>query len=510
MFDTLRLEFYNSLTETIGNYPELSFVVEPDDVIDFDISPEMGAADDLFEIYGRNAKFVLSREGEFGDFMASKKANALYPHYLDTIVDVINVNTGELIMRGAVPLEFISYDYNKNLSTITIIDAISIWVREARNTYFEFASEGNYNRSVCIDPTITHPFDFSKLMGDPVQGMGRGLGAVATAVPADIGISSVNDLRIFADGYNDDFRQWQIPHPEANWSWRSYVPQVNYDEDGKCFVVVFVIIVRYGVINDSLSWQYQAKIKSFKLPIGAMLQPVIITDRETSLVVNPAILMAGIGAIWGQENITITGNKYEPIIINNRRYMSKTINYETYAVEIVDIANRTEIHITSPIRMKTVFFKAGRVSYDRILHAMLTINGLTIKRKEGSVQLIKSIVSPDYFDGGAADLSDPIDLTATGTYADINRLTSSVDIVVASDNVKRAISSVYGDTLKRIATKFRFYAPAYLSEWRNYAPFSLVAFFVFGSNTTRKILITQRSYPENGVFLVEGVAEWDR
>ena len=63
MFENARLDIYESLTLIDGEQPELLFSIEPDDLIDWDVSAKQGAADNISEIYGRTATITLLKEG---------------------------------------------------------------------------------------------------------------------------------------------------------------------------------------------------------------------------------------------------------------------------------------------------------------------------------------------------------------------------------------------------------------------------------------------------------------
>ena len=122
MFENARLDIYESLTLIDGEQPELLFSIEPDDLIDWDVSAKQGAADNISEIYGRTATITLLKEGDFGNLINNKLINAIYPEYYDAAFQLVDTDSGNAIFTGALRLEDIKHNYDNNSMTITLRD----------------------------------------------------------------------------------------------------------------------------------------------------------------------------------------------------------------------------------------------------------------------------------------------------------------------------------------------------------------------------------------------------
>ena len=195
MFENARLDIYESLTLIDGEQPELLFSIEPDDLIDWDVSAKQGAADNISEIYGRTATITLVKEGDFGNLIKNKLINAIYPEYYDAAFQLVNTDSGASIFTGALRLEDIKHNYDSNSMTIILRDALDIWITQAKKFGYTF-SEGNSSWKIDGEGN-----NLQKLMTEPVAQLALNMNQYVNGAVVSLGMY-IQDLQITLEDHN--------------------------------------------------------------------------------------------------------------------------------------------------------------------------------------------------------------------------------------------------------------------------------------------------------------------
>ena len=301
MFENARLDIYESLTLIDGEQPELLFSIEPDDLIDWDVSAKQGAADNISEIYGRTATITLLKEGDFGNFIANKLINAIYPEYYDAAFQLVDTDSGNAIFTGALRLEDIKHNYDNNSMTITLRDSLDIWITQAKKFGYTFSKgdsswkidgEGNNLQKLMIEPVAQLALNMNQYVNDAVGSLGM----------------YIQDLQITLEDHNELYG-WQLPYITGSYTnlWQGFYTHIYYSSAYNNFCVLFLHTWRYGGVNNWV-WRYQ--MESFLFHPENLLQPYqkqtfisnTITHYETYYILI-ASLLSGTGATieWAEE-----------------------------------------------------------------------------------------------------------------------------------------------------------------------------------------------------------------
>lgn len=501
MYHSIVIDVYKSITMVDPQsyqQPDLDFTIPNEQITDWHIDPQRGSAEDIFEIYGNSAQLSILKTGDFAAWITQKSINPDYPDYMNAVIHIKNASTNEIIFAGALPLEFIEHDYDENLMSITIIDALNIWIREARKHHYAF-EDGIYRKSCAFVPSHPVNLSVSDVLERPVKNLAWGLNQFYETFTEPDPIIA-NDYPLIIDGYSDDFRQWQMDLPNGLYGgWQAFVPILKYYADDRYFNVILLHAYRGGVTNDSSTWYWRYRIKTIRIYANAMFQPMMIYEHLSEPVFSPAALRAQLTQMVNNP-ILIDGGL---LIFDEPASLTVNIDGFDYAIAAVDSDGNTFIEISCPISMQEVFF-SGRISYDKIMLAMLTANQLSLRTQPNGLKLITNNVAlvPQT---SALDIPDSVIVNQrrTGINADITRIASALTVAAGTDNMIGAIQDSYRNAMESLSCRLVF--SLLDSYYTNTAIDIFKIIKIDGYNYT----ITSIAYPQDGIFEVEAVGHWN-
>jgi hypothetical protein len=498
MFENARLDIYESLTLIDGEQPELLFSVEPDDLIDWDISAKQGAADNISEIYGRTATITLLKEGDFGNLIANKLKNAIYPEYYDAAFQLVNTDSGASIFTGALRLEDIKHNYDNNSMTITLRDSLDIWITQARKFGYTF-SEGDSSWKIDGEGN-----NLQKLMTEPVAQLALNMNQYVNDAVGSLGMY-IQDLQITLEDHNELYG-WQLPYITGSYTnlWQGFYTHIYYQTDS--FYVLFLHTFRWGGANN---WLFQYQMERFLFHPDNLLQPyskqAFISNPRTSDGFNYDIasLLGDTGAsiTWATDN-----NNYPYIIVNGVHSVTVTINDNDYKMEIEKVGEQDKLYVSTPLDFNEIEFSDGTKTYETIFNVLLTANILHIRANEIGIKHINySVLNPNFIieDGTIIPDDDIVNQTRDGALLDVNTIASILNNAANGDNIANAIKYIYRIAFTAISCKLSFSLPDYYYNEEYMEIFKTIQIDDYN------YILTNIGYPKDGLIEIECLGSWN-
>ena len=503
MFENARLDIYESLTLIDGEQPELLFSIEPDDLIDWDVSAKQGAADNISEIYGRTATITLLKEGDFGNLIANKLKNAIYPEYYDAAFQLVDTDSGNAIFTGALRLEDIKHNYDNNSMTITLRDSLDIWITQARKFGYTF-SEGNSSWKIDGEGN-----NLQKLMTEPVAQLALNMNQYVNDAVGSLGMY-IQDLQITIEDHNELYG-WELPFVVGGYTnlWQGFYTHIYYLSETNSFYVLFLHTWRYGGVNNWV-WRYQ--MERFLFHPENLLQPY----QKQTIMCNPATnhvtyynLIASLldigntGATleWAEEQ-----HNYPYLIVNGVHSVTVTVNDNDYKMEIEKVGEQDKLYVSTPLDFNEIEFSYGAKTYETIFNVLLTANILHIRANEIGIKHINySVLNPNFIieDGTIIPDDDIVNQTRDGALIEVNTMASALSNAANGDNIANAIKYIYRIAFRAISCKLSFSLPDYYYNDPNIEIFKTIQ--VDGYN----YILTNIGYPKDGLIDIECLGSWN-
>ena len=376
MFENARLDIYESLTLIDGEQPGLLFSIEPDDLIDWDISAKQGAADNISEIYGRTATITLLKEGDFGNLINNKLINSIYPEYYDAAFQLVDTDSGASIFTGALRLEDIKHNYDNNSMTITLRDSLDIWITQARKFEYTFSEPLYVTPLVSIIAGLGFSYTFSegnsswkidgegnnlqKLMTEPVAQLALNMNQYVNDAVGSLGMY-IQDLLITLEDHNELY-SWQLPYITGSYTnlWQGFYTHIYYQTDS--FYVLFLHTWRYGGVNNWV-WRYQ--MERFLFHPENLLQPYQKQTFISDPIINHETYKILIASLLGNTGATIEWaeeqHNYPYLIVNGVHSVTVTINDNNYKMEIEKVGEQDKLYVSTPLDFNEIKRSADKI-----------------------------------------------------------------------------------------------------------------------------------------------------
>ncbi len=501
MFENARLDIYESLTLIDGEQPGLLFSIEPDDLIDWDISAKQGAADNISEIYGRTATITLLKEGDFGNLINNKLINSIYPEYYDAAFQLVDTDSGNAIFTGALRLEDIKHNYDNNSMTITLRDSLDIWITQARKYEYTF-SEGDSSWKIDGEGN-----NLQKLMTEPVTQLALNMNQYVNDAVGSLGMY-IQDLQITIEDHNELY-SWELPYLIGGYTnlWQGFYTHIYYLSENNSFYVLFLHTWRYGGVNNWV-WRYQ--MERFLFHPENLLQPY----QKQTLIINPMInaegfyfaidsLTAGTGAslAWAEEQ-----PNYPYLIVNGVHSVTITIDDVDYKMEIEKVGEQDKLCVSTPLDFNEIEFSDGAKTYETIFNVLLTANILHIRANEIGIKHINySVLNPNFIieTGTVIPDDDIVNQTRDGALVEVNTMSSILSSAKNGNNIANAIKYIYLIAFTAISCKLSFSLPDYYYNDPNIEIFKTIQ--VDGYN----YILTNIGYPKDGLIDIECLGAWN-
>ena len=490
-YNRLRVEIYNSLIRNGSIEPSVLFYISEDELLECKIDEKQGSADDIFEIYGRKATITAIYAGSLKGWIQSKPISTVYPEYLDAYISILDIDTGIIQFVGAIRYDSISHDYDANTVSMTISDALDIWITQAKKYNYKFG-ETEANNYWALEDYYN---SVHKLLTEPVSQLAYALRSYVSIYSGNTTLSA-NDIQIDINGYNNDFSQWQNPYPTSPWSWKAHYSHIQATSENK-LLLTLLFIVRYGAINSPSDWAWQTVSMNISFSPDNMFQPIIWNSTISEPNLTPTTIKTAWKNVFGADNITIDGGT---VIINTQQSATLTIGSDSYMLRFAD----NKAYATFPIRNDKLFFSSGTQTYDRILYAMLTANLLYCYTSDGGYKIITNSTFSNVrtiSSGTVIANTAIINQKRSGFVPDINKLTDGVSPLLQAKNLETAIKEIYQERLSTLACRLEFSFPE--SYYQGLDIFQII------NIDSQDYIITSISYPYDGIIDVECVGEWN-
>lgn len=487
-YERVKLNVYNQLANESGIDPSLLFYVDSPQILDFDIEPDVFTADDAFSIRGKTATIKCVWENTLESELQMKQWCPLYPEYLNYIFDIVDLDTGVVLFRGALRMDEIQHDYDAHTVSLRFRDALDIWITQAKKYYFTATDDVN-DWSI----NLGHPRTFETLLTTPVQRLLMGMSNFYRNFSAGTP-QMVNNLAIDFENYSNDFSTWTpvFKFIAVDYDWEARYVVVRHDSDTHEFQVNFIHVFD----ENSGTWYYRV----FKAVFADdnLLQPKLEKYIEAESSQSAATLAINLERLLG---VNVTVNADYHYIITNVYTATTTINgYEYTATVTGDI-----LHITQPLEWNTLLLTTGKHSYADITYALLTANALTITAGYGGKSIVNSGLSEALDLTGGTLLTGPyiVNQQRSGLFADVSRLDSALNIIRYNTTLSRALQQIYADRLAQIGAKLTFQMPV---DYRDAQGFTVQSKIIIDGIT---YVITAMGFPQDGLVDIECIGEWE-
>ena len=501
MFENARLDIYESLTLIDGEQPELLFSIEPDDLIDWDVSAKQGAADNISEIYGRTATITLLKEGNFNNLINNKLVNSIYPEYYDAAFQLVDTDSGNAIFTGALRLEDIKHNYDNNSMTITLRDSLDIWITQARKFGYTF-SEGDSSWKIDGEGN-----NLQKLMTEPVTQLALNMNQYVNDAVGSLGMY-IQDLLITLEDHNELY-SWQLPYITGSYTnlWQGFYTHIYYLSEDNSFYVLFLHTWRWGVVK---YWVWQYQMERFLFHPENLLQPY----QKQTQISNPRIeaegfyydidsLTAGTGAslAWAEDQ-----HNYPYLIVNGVHSVIITKDDNDYKMEIEKVGEQDKLYVSTPLDFNEVEFSDGTKTYETIFNVLLTANILHIRANEIGIKHINySVLNPNFIieTGTVIPDDDIVNQTRDGALVEVNTMSSILSSAKNGNNIANAIKYIYLIAFTAISCKLSFSLPDYYYNEEYMEIFKTIQ--IDGYN----YILTNIGYPKDGLIEIECLGSWN-
>ena len=504
MFENARLDIYESLTLIDGEQPGLLFSIEPDDLIDWDVSAKQGAADNISEIYGRTATITLLKEGNFNNLINNKLVNSIYPEYYDAAFQLVDTDSGNAIFTGALRLEDIKHNYDSNSMTITLRDSLDIWITQAKKFKYTF-SEGNSSWKIEGEGN-----NLQKLMTEPVAQLALNMNQYVNDAVGSLGMY-IQDLQITLEDHNELYG-WQLPYLIGGYTnlWQGFYTHIYYLSETDSFYVLFLHTWRWGGVNNWV-WQYQ--MERFLFHPENLLQPYQKLTFISKEIINHvtyyiliALLLGNTGATieWAEEQ-----HNYPYLIVNGVHSVIINKDYNDYKMAIEKVGEQDKLYVSTPLDFNEIEFSDGTKTYETIFNVLLTANILHIRANEIGIKHINySVLNPNFIieDGTIIPIipdDDIVNQTRDGALIEVNTMSSVLSNAANGNNIANAIKNIYLNAFTAISCKLSFSLPDYYYNEEYMEIFKTIQ--VDGYN----YILTNIGYPKDGLIEIECLGSWN-
>jgi hypothetical protein len=493
MYKNARLSIYQSLTKVSGADPSIAFTVSAEDIIDWNIDDKIGAADDMFEIYGRKAEIVLPYANEIKAWLQSKSVNSTYPEYMDAVLELIDNDSGIIQFRGALQIDRITHNYDSGIVTIVLSDALDLWITQARKHFFNFTDDDNW---WAIEDEYLPSRSLPELLTVPLANMALGLDSFTD----DFDTYSLNvvDQALVIENYGNNFSTNDNPRltnssgTEYPYDWYNKYVNVSYANNE--FKLIMIWLKKYTGINGSVP-TYYAGAQIVRYNKDNLFQPIQNEWKQKVTVTLSDIINEF------SSYITLLDNGSGEIIASGHsNSASHTEGALTWQIRFID----NIFYVSCALYMEMLRFKSGSVDYATIMLALLTANILHLYADNNGLRhVVNGALNPNYTLTGGLEIPDYdiIGQNRTGIFADIKKASSGVSALILSENFINAINSVYQAQIDSIACKLSFMLPE--SYYTSIELFDIISVDGYAYITT---LI---GYPKEGLIEIECVGEWN-
>lgn len=497
-YDQVRLKVYDGLANETTIDPPLYLTVINSQIIDFDIEPDVFAADDAFSIRGKTATVTMVWEDEIQQWLQSKVICSIYPEYLNYVIDIENSISSVVLFRGALRIDDINHNYDQRTVTIRLRDALDIWITQAKKTYFTATDDVNsWSTEIGHNNWVGHlePRSFEKLLTDPVRHLLKGLNTFYREF-TDITPEMVYDLPLEFESYFNDFSYWTPTYEgmPVSYDWQAKYVYVRHDADSHAFQVNLIHVFMHNRPT------YYYRVLKLIFNETNLLQTRLEKYIEIREDYSPYRYLQLLVYLTGDPTIILDSQGH--IIMNNVYTASHTDGTWTYTLAVANDV----IYASTPYEHRTILLSNGKHSYADITFALLTANALTITTDNvGSKHIVNSGLSSALsFTGGTVLGADYIiNQQRTGTFADMGKLESGLSIARYETMLTKAIQQIYAERLGRIGAKLTFQMPV---SYRDAQALTVQSKIIIDSIT---YVITSMGFPQDGLVEIECIGEWE-
>ncbi len=514
MYNNAKLEIYSSLTLNNGDEPDLVLTITSDEIIDWFVSPLQGAADNMFEIYGRTCRISLLRRGAFDAFISQKVINYNYPEYYDASFRLINEKTGEPIFTGALPLQNINHRYDSALMDITLVDALSVLVVQSRKIGHNF-DDSILGKQWYFDNGGHN--DIHKILHECMKDLAIGIGQYTITDSEPLMISAfplhIDGLPFDIESYRTRAREVMVDvvgGEPPNIDKEVLQPLVKYFPATGQFDFMMIYAWRYKkVFGMDVPYHYRFFYYRALFNKGNLLLPTGIAYAESSETENYQLFAAGMRSTTQRYDAVVSGAIHDDFWIRfSHAPMNAgiTIDNYIYAMGAESIASGYQLLVKTPIKFDSFVFQPSSITYEAILFVILSGNALHVRADEmGRLHITGSIIKAGRDIEPGYPIGDEyiIDQVRIGTFASAETLGNAFSTVENGINMGRALIRVFSSILNSLTCKLSFALPDSFFLDNNIKLFKTV------NIDGHDYILTSISYPENGLIQIECVGAWN-
>lgn len=498
--DTVRLDIYSPLAAESPQNSPLLFSVDTANILDYEIEPDCYLQDEAFDIRGRTASITTLWAGAFQAWIQAKLLSDLYPEYLDAIIDIVDDTNNVILFRGALCPQDIDHDYDAQTVRIMLRDSIDIWITQAKKWYYTATEDSGTCSLAGPSPSLLG------MLWYPTQYLLKGMNAVLMSYTNTYNTNeTVDGLELVIDGYNDDFSTWIPRYGLLTFNDPSYEARhtvVQYDDTKyNIFHANFIHIfeVQSQVANVPV---YYYRVLKVTFDETALFQPKSIKYVEVQadsahdsafflrkLVLSPGYL----------DNVSSDSGH---VVVTNSYVATRSVNGEIYSVGI----SGDKVIISSPYNAQSLQLTEGKHSYSDMVYALMTANALSLGySSDGRRYVINSLLSDtlDFTGGTVIGNSNIFNQKRSGILADMSKLDSALSITKFNVNLTNALKKIYKDRFAVVGAKLSFQM---LDTYKYNSLYSIRSKIVIDGLT---YVISQVSYPNNGMIEIECIGEWE-
>lgn len=500
-YQSITLRIYTELT---GGGDTIDFTVLNDQIVDWSITDKLGAADDAFEIYGRQATLEIIVAGQFNSWIRSKQPNRYYPEYQDAMLEIVDNDTSQVIFVGALRLDRVSRNFDRDTYTITLSDALDIWITQAKKTTFQFNDLPDQNS---CSFTGGAAISVISLLRDPVMFLNDAIGWGTITLP-DQSFTAENYPMVL-NNYANDFLAPIGRYPglfqsgnEFPYDWSA--KYANIQKSGSIISIIVIWFKRYAIVTageynrmfcSAYVWNFNQdnllqtnEFISFQELKYTTLSG--LTDLQTLL-----LPYAYIGV--DSSTLTMTYDINNPVNSHDIDYVLDSGSYRIRLVESIFYAD-------FPIKFTKLYFQPGTYTYNAIMLAMLNANLLHFyAQDDGLKRIVQSAFNPlTALSGGLVIPDDDIiQQQRTGITADLNQIANNLNILQDPDNLAYVIKDIYREQLEKLSCRLSLSLPeTYYNQLSIFDTVNIDGY---------PYIVTMISYPDEGLIKIECVGEWN-
>jgi len=480
-YDSVYIRVFAPITP--ATMAALQFTIPADQITDFTVDPTEGAADDMFEIAGKQATVTILDTGQFGSWVHNKQVNVNYPDYMNSVVLVNDTETNVPIIKGVVRLRNIKSDYEDGTVTIVISDALDVYIDQARKTMHTFtADQSGWSRDSIEDRTL---YD---LLHEPIKNLSLGMSQVTLDYIVE---PSYISQSMALENYSNNLSE--LTYPILGILSTTKIKDVKWVPSAGLFYVNIMVILN---INGTVFNVYSEFYK-----ISKEGNQVTYHNSFFGQYSSPVNVVYGVGDLFVDGNtLQYSGSPIVFTLSNPTESATNGTGDETVTLYFDGDTLKT----TYPLVLETLHFKEGEISYAQILDAFLTANRLHISAHPVTGLTVKNSVLSGGIEltgGYSMNEADIIDLKRVGINADVTNIASSLSPCIFADNIITAVEDIYREQIARLAVKLTFMMPE--SYYTLFEVFGVI--FIMN----RTYLITLLGYPKDGFIDCEVIGEWN-